>query len=152
MVSVNKEDQDQVYLQFEVKDTGVGLTAEETKKLFQPFAQADASYSRQFEGTGLGLSISLQLARIMEGSIRVKSIPGKGSSFIFDLFQSLPEREKQAKSQDSACKPGPLTYKHFAIENPLKILVAEDNKVNQLLTLQRYLYRKEKFTFTPASM
>ena len=132
-VSVNKEDQDQVYLQFEVKDTGVGLTAEEKKKLFQPFTQADASYSRQFEGTGLGLSISLQLARIMEGSIQVKSIPGKGSSFIFNLFQSRPDREKQAESQDSAFKPEPLAYRHFAIENPLKILVAEDNKVNQLL-------------------
>ncbi|HXV63194.1 MAG TPA: response regulator, partial [Vicinamibacteria bacterium] len=68
-------------LQFEVIDTGVGISLEKQQKLFEPFAQADDSPSRRFTGSGLGLTISQRLARLLGGEIRVESELGQGSTF-----------------------------------------------------------------------
>jgi signal transduction histidine kinase len=78
---VNGED----WIRFEVSDTGVGMTPEQTKKLFQPFQQADASVSSRYGGTGLGLSLSLGLCRMMGGDIAVASEAGQGSTFTIQL-------------------------------------------------------------------
>lgn len=73
----------QVVLQFSITDTGVGISPEKLENLFESFTQADSSTSRRFEGIGLGLAISRHLVKMMNGNIRVKSEPGKGSTFRF---------------------------------------------------------------------
>ena len=84
-VSVLSKDDNTVHAQFEVKDTGIGMSEEQRERLFMPFEQADSSISRKYGGTGLGLAISKQIIELMGSSITVESEPGKGSSFIFDL-------------------------------------------------------------------
>jgi len=78
-----EENDIQVFLRFEVKDTGIGVTQDQVARLFQSFQQADTSTSRKYGGTGLGLVISKNLAELMGGAVGVDSIPGQGSIFWF---------------------------------------------------------------------
>src|SRR5262249_57804217 len=68
-----------------VRDTGIGLDAEQQARLFQPFSQADSSTTRRYGGTGLGLSIVRRLAQSMGGDVAVDSVPGEGSTFTVTL-------------------------------------------------------------------
>ena len=114
-----------------IKDTGIGMSADELNKLFQPFVQADATVTRNFGGTGLGLVISKKLMQQMQGDIRVESVKGIGSCFEIVMncetqhLSLVDAYERQAM----APQPEPDNFQ----DNKLKILVAEDNSDNQLL-------------------
>lgn len=75
---------------FHVRDTGCGIPAERLQHIFQPFAQADASISRRYGGSGLGLAISQRIAALLDGTITVKSTPGRGSTFILAITVEVP--------------------------------------------------------------
>ena len=112
-----------------VKDTGLGMTLEQTQRLFQKFVQADASTTRKFGGTGLGLAIVRDLALAMGGDIKVFSAVGGGTTFTVDL--ALPW-----VGPDVECPGAPAldsVEREGACFEPLCILVAEDNDINQLV-------------------
>lgn len=120
-------------LEFDVIDNGIGMSEAQAAKLFQPFAQADSSTTRQFGGTGLGLAISRRLARMLGGDIIIVwTKPGHGSCFRASIH--VGEVELDANAAASVARP-PATQDVSGIASPLpkRILVAEDGPDNQRL-------------------
>ncbi|MDP3632418.1 ATP-binding protein [Phenylobacterium sp.] len=112
-------------LDFIVRDSGIGMSAEALPKLFSKFTQVDDSNERRFGGTGLGLAISRELVELMGGAIEVTSSPGKGSEFRVSL--PLP-RVSETPRATASVTPGEITLPQ---DRPLRILAAEDNPTNQ---------------------
>ena len=123
----------EVNLRFTVADTGIGMDPEEQEKLFSAFTQADTSTTRRYGGTGLGLTISAQLVEMMGGAIRVASEKGKGSSFSFTVRFRRPTFEEESAVAAQAREPAGAPSVAVEGFSGLRILLVEDNPVNQEL-------------------
>ncbi len=116
-----------VMLRIEVCDTGIGISPEKQKDLFQSFTQADGSTTRKYGGTGLGLAIVRQLVLMMGGKIGVESEPGQGSVFWCELDFPVAAMGTQTEAQ----KENAPQAEADALQG--RILLVEDNKVNQMV-------------------
>ena len=119
--TVESRDETSCRIGMEVRDTGIGIAPDELPHLFTSFTQADASISRRFGGTGLGLAISKRLVELMGGTIGVESQPGQGTRFRLAVRLGLSQE---------LVRPTPAPASLPCATN-LKVLVAEDNAVNQ---------------------
>lgn len=133
----------QYELEFVIKDTGIGISEDNQKKLFKSFSQADTTITRKFGGTGLGLSICSKLVEMMGGSITVKSKLKKGTEFKVILPLKLGDQEKLNVSNKKESKS------ILSTEYPHKILVVEDNLVNQKLA--KMMLKKMGYEITLAN-
>ncbi|MGM0419174.1 MAG: PAS domain S-box protein [Thermodesulfobacteriota bacterium] len=152
-----KEDEDKVFIQFIIKDTGIGIPGEKLKSLFRPFMQVDGSYTRKYQGAGLGLAISYQLVKILGGDISVDSSPDQGS--VFEIV--IPFKKSGAKSVNEKMPSDFVPAENY--QRPLvvgdissdekntqekdlkddkagRVLLAEDNPVNQSIFM-KYLQK-----------
>jgi signal transduction histidine kinase/ActR/RegA family two-component response regulator len=111
----------------EVRDTGIGISASQRAQLFEAFTQADSSTSRRYGGTGLGLAITARLVNLMGGEIRLDSEPGLGSRFTFTA--RLAAAAWCGAAPVPADRPAPESLER------LRVLVAEDNAVNQTIAM-----------------
>lgn len=116
------------FIHFAVKDSGIGITPEQQERLFQPFSQADPSTTRKFGGTGLGLQISKRLAELMGGDIELSSLPNQGSTFTVTVEALTGNADGSLKS------PTEEDTEYQTLPADIKVLVAEDNPTNQLVT------------------
>jgi CheY-like chemotaxis protein/HPt (histidine-containing phosphotransfer) domain-containing protein len=144
-VTLQSETRDTVCLSYTITDTGIGISEHEIGKLFQTFSQADASSTRKYGGTGLGLAICKNLVFLMNGNISVSSTKGRGSVFSFDI---ILEKQTSTEKLSSVTVDGNTFYaKSVRLtsenesesnlvlnstykDNPVRILLAEDNEVN----------------------
>ncbi len=126
-------------LEFEVIDTGIGMTPEQAKRLFQPFVQGDSSTTREFGGTGLGLTISKRLAEMLGGNITLSSVPDVGSTFAVSIetgpLDGVPmlEDPSEAFSNTASERRDDTQVKQPRITLGCRILLAEDGLDNQRL-------------------
>lgn len=109
-----------------VSDQGLGISLENQAVLFEPFTQASRSTAREYGGTGLGLAITKSLVELMGGSISVDSVPGRGSTFVFDGLFSPP----QGRGSHRVLTNGPMA----SVKSELApILVVDDDSVNRMV-------------------
>ncbi len=132
MTKMKSRSDNRITLQFSMRDTGIGMTAEQQAKLFQAFSQADTSTTRKYGGTGLGLTISKRLVNMMGGDIWVESEPGQGTTFSFTAEFGLGKEKAKKRYMPAPDLRG------------MNVLVVDDN------TTSRDILRKmlESFSFS----
>jgi signal transduction histidine kinase/DNA-binding response OmpR family regulator len=125
------------WVNFSVSDTGIGMTPEQTTKLFQAFTQADTSTTRKYGGTGLGLAISQKFCHLMGGEITVDSIPGQGSTFTVRLpaIVAEPDVRSLPRSEETASTTAQLSE-----GAPAVLVIDDDPTVHDLV--QRFLSKE----------
>ncbi|TWI75676.1 PAS domain S-box-containing protein [Desulfobotulus alkaliphilus] len=117
-VSLLAEKNDEITMEFRIRDTGIGIPKDKTPHLFKQFTQVDASISRRYGGTGLGLAITKQLIELMGGNIEVDSVEGKGSVFCFSVKMKTGSPVQQEQIACTAL-------------SGLRVLVVDDNATNR---------------------
>ena len=138
------------WIRFRVSDTGIGLSAEQIVRLFQPFTQADASTTRRFGGTGLGLALTRRFCQMMSGDVTVHSVPGEGSVFTINLPAILSEPQPEmmdAMPPGAFLSAAPEVQPQPAVRTC--VLVIDDDPLQRDL-MQRYL-SKEGYLVRTAS-
>lgn len=125
LVEVLRKDGNQAQLRFNVSDTGIGISEEQMKRLFEVFTQGDASTSRKYGGTGLGLAICKKIVGLMAGEISVSSVVGTGSTFSFTANLGIVDQALVPLKEDK------LNQYMFTAK---KILLVEDNQINLQMT------------------
>ncbi|MFD0779391.1 ATP-binding protein [Flavobacterium myungsuense] len=129
---INTSGENDITIQFSVKDTGIGIVQQNQEKIFHPFVQEDNSTSRKFGGTGLGLAITNQLLALMNSNLQLISEFGKGSNFFFNLdVKKLDIKSNSQKTIDNFSENKISVVK---TDKVYSILVVEDNKINMLLS------------------
>jgi len=116
------EDAGQIELEFEVRDTGIGIPFDKQERLFKAFSQVDSSTTRKYGGTGLGLAITEKLVRLMRGNIRVESVHGEGTVFVFTIQSRVGVKKLQA-------------YTNYSMSDHegKKVLIVDDNVSNRAI-------------------
>ena len=120
----------QIHLRFTVEDDGIGISAEQQKKLFRAFEQADISISRRYGGTGLGLAISKRIVELMGGRAWIESEEGQGARFIFTIRTRIGSATEAAKEKIAATTEAPVDYRGK------RILLAEDAPLNREIVIE----------------
>ncbi|OYT16451.1 MAG: ATPase [Bacteroidetes bacterium 4572_77] len=118
-ISLKKQEQENLILEFSIKDTGIGIPKNKKNKLFQSFSQVDASIARKYEGSGLGLAISKQLVELLGGDIGVESEENRGSVFYFTI--KATEDRSNGKKQKQI---------NTALFSHKKAIILDDNHTN----------------------
>ncbi|WP_353778784.1 ATP-binding protein [Winogradskyella sp. 3972H.M.0a.05] len=129
-ISKIAEKKDKHTLRFEIEDNGIGITKEKQEHMFESFSQGSVQINRKYGGTGLGLSIVKGLIKILKGKIYLKSELGKGSTFFFEIPMEVSNESIETKKPETKTTNN---IKNLDLSN-IKILVVEDNKINQMIT------------------
>ena len=127
-VNQEKEKGGRCKVHFKIIDTGIGIPPEKKESIFKSFAQSDLATTRKYGGTGLGLTITKKLVELQGGTITVESTPGRGSTFFVTMPFDLAEKMKQKETVEQEDFP--------PFEKTMKILVVEDNAINQFVVVK----------------
>lgn len=146
---LESEDDQTPWLQFEVRDTGVGIPAANQDAVFGAFVQCDSSYAKKFKGTGLGLAICRELTALLGGEIWFESQEGVGTSFYVRIpVESATRGDRAGDGKDRDARSASREVEHSSTERPahrprtpgIKVLLAEDDRINAMVA-ERFLTR-----------